>query len=84
MAPGNNTTHHQRGGVVQDKVVAVEAALTTSPTLVEVEASQHPSPQKRNTHSPPMPTVESKLIMQATTLQLSTSANTSKQIYQRP
>jgi len=40
-------------GVVQDKVVAVETALTTSPTLVEVEASKHPSPQRRNTFLPP-------------------------------
>jgi len=65
-------------GVVQDEVVAVEAALTTSPTLVEVEASRHPSPQKRNIYLPPIPMVESKLSMQATTLQLSISANTSK------
>jgi len=41
-------------GVVQDKVVAVEAASTTSPTLVEVEANrEQTSQQKRNTYLPP-------------------------------
>jgi len=39
--------------VVQDEVVAVEAALTTSPTLVEAKASRHPSPQKRNIYIRP-------------------------------
>jgi len=40
-------------GVVQDEVVAVVAASTTSPTPVEGEASPHPSPQKRNIYFRP-------------------------------
>jgi len=57
-------------GVVQDKAVAVKATSTTSPTLVEVEADRaKPNPEKINISLPLMPPVESKLIMQATTLQ---------------
>jgi len=41
-------------GAVQNKVVAMEAASTTSPTMVEVKGDRaKPSPQKRNMYLPP-------------------------------